>query len=79
MINYVKEYRVRAGLTQSQLAEKCGVSRVAISNIERRLSVPKIDLALRIYYVLYVRLQCQFFKIFPMIDVLIEIGGLYDD
>lgn len=31
----LKEYRTKAGLTQKQLAEKAGISRVTIANIER--------------------------------------------
>ena len=35
MLNKVKEYRQRAGITQTQLAEKTGFSRQTIINIER--------------------------------------------
>lgn len=31
----LKKYRLAAGLTQEQLAEKSGISRVTIANIER--------------------------------------------
>lgn len=31
----LKNYRIAAGLTQEQLAEKSGVSRLTIANIER--------------------------------------------
>lgn len=34
MLEGLKKYRLEAGLTQTQLAEKAGVSRITIANIE---------------------------------------------
>lgn len=31
----LKKYRIAAGLTQEQLAERAGISRITIANIER--------------------------------------------
>ncbi|MFD5599871.1 helix-turn-helix transcriptional regulator [Leucobacter sp. NPDC058333] len=47
----VKELRTTAGMKQSELAELAGITRQALSNIERG-SVPQIDNLRRIYEVL---------------------------
>jgi putative transcriptional regulator len=40
--------RIRAGLSQERLARATGVSRQAISEIERRVAEPRVGLALAI-------------------------------
>lgn len=40
---YIREYRKAKGLTQSELANRVGVSHIAISAIERGTSVPTAD------------------------------------
>jgi putative transcriptional regulator len=47
LINYVKDHRIRRGLTQEQLAQATGVSRQSINAIERGRYVPSLPLALR--------------------------------
>ena len=47
IINYVKEHRIRRGLTQEGLAQTTGVSRQSINAIERGRYVPSLPLALR--------------------------------
>lgn len=46
VLNRVKEYRVRQGWTQQQLAEAVGVSRQSIISIEGNRYVPSLPLAL---------------------------------
>ncbi len=46
--NRVKEIRKKLGLTQAQLAEIVGVSRVSIVAIETGRYIPTIETALRI-------------------------------
>ena len=46
--NRVKEIRTKLGLTQAQLAEIVGVSRVSIVAIETGRYIPTIETALRI-------------------------------
>lgn len=48
------EYRLKAGLTQEQLAKKLGVSQNTISAIENGYSYPRLGLTFRIL---------EFFKI----------------
>ena len=44
--NRVRELRVEHGWTQSDLAERVGVSRQSINSIERNRYVPSLSLAL---------------------------------
>ena len=50
----LKELRTSKGLSQQELATKCGVIRQTISNIECGLSKPSIDLAKKLSEVLEV-------------------------
>lgn len=50
----LKELRTSKGLSQQELATKCGVIRQTISNIECGLSKPSIDLAKKLDEVLEV-------------------------
>jgi putative transcriptional regulator len=42
----VREFRVKAGFTQEQLARQLGVSRQTVVNIEHGLNEPKVLLAI---------------------------------
>jgi len=44
--SHVREYRLRAGFTQEQLARELGVSRQTVVNIERGLNEPRVLLAI---------------------------------
>lgn len=59
--NKVREYRLKAELTQSQLAEAVGTSQQQIARIERAVHTAKLDLARRISKALDVPLE----KLFP--------------
>lgn len=52
MISKVEIQRKRAGLTQTELSNKIGISRRALSSIEKSSSVPSVDIALKIAAVL---------------------------
>lgn len=51
-VNLVANFRSSSGLTQTQLAERVGVSKNTICNIESCKSLPSIRLALLLAYVL---------------------------
>ena len=53
----VKEYRVRAGLSQEALAREVGVSRQTVVNIERGINEPRVLLAIAIAAALGVAVQ----------------------
>lgn len=44
----LRTLRTEAGLTQREVAERCGVARQTISNIELGFTKPSVDLAKRI-------------------------------
>jgi DNA-binding XRE family transcriptional regulator len=46
VLNRVKEFRIRRGWTQQQLAEAVGVSRQSVNSIECSRYVPSLPLAL---------------------------------
>ena len=48
MLNNVRDFRKRAGLTQEDLADAVSVSRQTIISIERGRYVPSLSLALKI-------------------------------
>jgi putative transcriptional regulator len=48
IINTVKEYRKKAGMTQEELARALRVSRQTIISIERGRYIPSLTLALKI-------------------------------
>lgn len=48
MIANVELQRKRIGLTQTELSNRIGISRRALSSIEKSLSIPSVDIALKI-------------------------------
>ncbi len=50
----LKEVRERAGFTQSELAEKCGVNQSTIAMIENGTNKPRVPLAKKLAEVLNV-------------------------
>ena len=55
--NDISVYRERLGLTQGELALKCGVRRETIVNLERGKYNPSLKLALKICAVLGARVE----------------------
>jgi putative transcriptional regulator len=47
VFNQIRDYRVKLGLTQDELAQAVGVSRQSIISIERGRYTPSLYLALR--------------------------------
>ena len=60
LLNSLKDKRIKAGLTQAQLAEAVGVSRKTINTIENRVFVPSTVLALKLAKVLGVSVHDVF-------------------
>ncbi|GAA4023760.1 helix-turn-helix transcriptional regulator [Sphingomonas swuensis] len=53
----LKERRLELGLTQAELAERCGVSRKTVNTVENGIFVPSTVLALTLAAVLDVRVD----------------------
>ena len=60
IVNRVKQYRTAARMTQSQLAERAGVSRQTISDIETGKHDPTITVALLLARALGVKVDNLF-------------------
>lgn len=58
--NRLKERRVEFGLTQAELAEKCGVSRKTVNTVENGVFVPSTLLALKLAAALERRVEDLF-------------------
>lgn len=66
--NRIREYRLRAGLTQRKLAEMLGRGRDAVSSWERGLSLPSVPRLLRMAKILGTlaeSLYMEFYSSFP--------------
>lgn len=61
--NRVREFRLRADLTQEALGEKVGVTRVTINCLENGVYLPSIELAFKL---------ARFFKL--RVDELFSLG-----
>ncbi|MBR5094484.1 MAG: helix-turn-helix transcriptional regulator [Oscillospiraceae bacterium] len=48
IINGISEERIRRGLTQTQLAELCGMKQAAIGRFEAVQSIPRLDTVVKI-------------------------------
>ena len=50
--NNIKQFRVREGLTQEELAKKINISRQMVGLIENNKTIPSVEIALKISKVL---------------------------
>ncbi|MFW6121533.1 MAG: helix-turn-helix transcriptional regulator [Petrotogales bacterium] len=62
MINYVRYFRKKNGLTQGALAEKVGVTRQTIIAIEKGKFNPSVKLALKFSNIL----ECELEQLFEL-------------
>jgi len=65
VISRVKDHRLRAGLTQQELAVACGVSRQSIISIERGRYVPSLPLGLQLARIF----SCSTDELFELVKV----------
>ncbi len=49
---YIKDYRLKQNLTQTELANKCNITLNYIQKLEAKTSLPRIDIALKICIIL---------------------------
>ncbi|SDP70412.1 putative transcriptional regulator [Streptococcus sp. NLAE-zl-C503] len=50
--NNIKQFRVREGLTQEELAKKINISRQMVGLIENNKTIPSVEIALKLSKVL---------------------------
>jgi len=62
LVTHLTEHRKAAGLTQSQLADRVGVSRKTINAVENHVFVPSTVLALKLAR----ELQCSVHDLFKL-------------
>ncbi len=62
-MNRVQEFRKERCLTQDRLASEVGISRKYLSNVERQLAVPSVELAFKISNALAVDIDKVFFDV----------------
>lgn len=66
MIANVELQRKRVGLTQTELSNKVGISRRALSSIEKSVSIPSVDIALKIASALNTTVETLFSNEIPL-------------
>ncbi|ORP01166.1 hypothetical protein B7696_00225 [Streptococcus mitis] len=60
--NNIKQFRVREGLTQEELAKKINISRQMIGLIENNKTIPSVEIALKLSKVLKEPVENLFFE-----------------
>ena len=60
MKNFVAERRRKMGMKQQELARKAGITQQSVSLIERQAAVPRVDIAIKMSYIL----RCPVEKLF---------------
>ena len=61
MISNVELQRKRIGLTQTELSIRAGISRRALSSIEKSTSIPSVDIALKLATILNTTVEDLFY------------------
>lgn len=59
--NNIKQFRVREGLTQEELAKKINISRQMVGLIENNKTIPSVEIALKLSKVLKEPVENLFF------------------